>query len=130
MMTFDSYVDALFEQAQYNIKQHIEMLCLQAECKLSLPSDKKGGIDKNLFSNLIEKYLKKRGYVLNTILGKPVWTKEFCCVYIEDNYVEAWHDLSGWKPHSLYTKRKGKSVFITEALLTGLPITLDYFEKI
>lgn len=105
-------IDTLFKEARNNIQQHIELLVIQANSF--------DGINKKCNESLIEFYLKRRGYTLNNILKRPVWVKDFTCVYIDDNFIEVWHDRT----------KNNKSVFITDSLLTGIPITLNYMEKI
>jgi hypothetical protein len=46
--------------------------------------------------------------------------KDFTCVFVNKNVIEVWHDKT----------KNNKSVFINESLLTGLPITLNYMERI
>ncbi len=110
----------MFLDAEDRLKNLIEMLYIQAMSKLS-PNVKKE-TDKNISQQLIEKYLKRRGYTQNYILNRPIMVNGFVCVYIGDDYVEIWHDS--------INKLKRKSVFINEDLLTGLPITLNYMERI
>ena len=83
-------------------------------------SRSKKDTSKKLDDKLIEKFLKKRGYTMNYMLGKPIMVKGFTCVYVQDDYVEVWHDKTN----------NDKSVFVNESLLTGLPITLNYMERI
>jgi len=68
-----------------------------------------------------ENFLKKRGYFLSGFVlnGKPIWMKDFVCVQIEDNLIRVWHDLP-----------KAKPSFIHQSFITGLPIALNYFERI
>lgn len=113
-MSLDAYIESLYQKALYNFKEHVEMLYIQAKSKVSKESVKE--IDEKL----IEDYLKKRGYTMNYILGKRVMVKDFTCVFVAGNIVEVWHDKS----------QNNKSVFVNESLLTGLPITLNYMERI
>jgi hypothetical protein len=113
-MTLDTYIETLHQKAIRHVKDHVEMLYIQASSKQ--PKD----TEKQIDDKLIEDYLKKRGYTMNYVLGKRVMVKDFTCVYVQKTYVEIWHD----KIHN------NKSVFITENLLTGLPITLTYMERI
>lgn len=112
-MIFDNYIESLFERAKHDIDNYIEMLCIGAL------SEKRNN-SKELSIPLIENWLKRRGYVLNNILKRPVWVKDFTCVYVDSNYIEVWHDRI----------KNNKSVFIDTSFLTGLPITLKYMEKI
>ncbi|ENA1795742.1 hypothetical protein ABF176_002592 [Flavobacterium psychrophilum] len=113
-MTLDTYIESLYQKALYNFKEHVEMICIQAKSKVSTESVKE--IDEKL----IEDYLKKRGYTMNYILGKRIMVKGFTCVFVDKNVVEVWHDKT----------KNNKSVFVNESLLTGLPITLNYMERI
>ena len=113
-MTLDTHIEMLYYKALHNFKEHVEMLYIQAKSKTSKESVKE--IDEKL----IEDYLKKRGYTMNYILGKRVMIKDFTCVFVDKNSVEVWHDKSN----------NNKSVFVNESLLTGLPITLNYMERI
>lgn len=113
-LTLDSYIEALYFNAINNVRDYIEMICIQAKSKVSKESVKE--IDEKL----VEDYLKKRGYTMNYILGKRVMVKDFTCVFVDKNVVEVWHDKAN----------NNKSVFVNENLLTGLPITLNYMEKI
>jgi hypothetical protein len=124
-MTLDTYIKVLVQKAKYNVMEYIDRLCyqemernemiyIQEMSKVSKESVKE--IDEKL----IEDYLKKRGYTMNYILGKKVMVKDFTCVFVDKNVVEVWHDKS----------QNNKSVFVNESLLTGLPITLNYMERI
>ena len=113
-MSLDTYIESLYQKALHNVKEHVEMIYIQAKSKVSKESVKE--IDEKL----IEDYLKKRGYTMNYILGKRVMVKDFTCVFVAGNIVEVWHDKS----------QNNKSVFVNESLLTGLPITLNYMERI
>lgn len=113
-MSLDAYIESLYQKALHNVKEYVEMLYIQAKSKVSKESIKE--IDEKL----IEDYLKKRGYTMNYILAKRVMVKDFTCVFVDKNVVEVWHDKS----------QNNKSVFVNESLLTGLPITLNYMERI
>ena len=113
-MSLDAYIQMLYQNALNNVNQHIEMLYIQAKSKISKESVKL--IDEKL----IEDWLKKRGYTMNYVLGKRVMVKDFTCVFVENNAVEVWHDKV----------KNNKSVFVNESLLTGLPKTLNYMERI
>ena len=104
----------MFKAAERRIDDHIEMLYIQAVSKLS------NGIKKEISVPLMNDYLKKRGYTMNYVLGKVVMMKGFTLVHVQDDYVEIWHDKAN----------NNKSVFVNESLLTGLPITLNYMERI
>jgi hypothetical protein len=114
----DDKIEQIVKDAKDNINDYIEMLYIQAVSKISLniKKDTKKVID----SKLIEEFLIKRGYTINYILGKTVMVKSFTCVYVQDDYVEVWHDKTN----------NDKSVFVNDSLLTGLPITLNYMEQI
>lgn len=112
-MTLETYIETLYQTALYNIKEHIEMLFIQTK---SIAKE----TEKLINEKLIEDYLKKRGYTMNYVLGKRVMVKDFTCVFVTDYYIEVWHDKS----------KNNKSVFVSESLLTGLPITLNYMERI
>ena len=114
IVSSNSYIEILYKNALQNLKDHIEMLYIQAKSKVSKESVKE--IDEKL----IDEYLKKRGYTMNYILGKRIMVKDFTCVFVDENVIEIWHDKT---PNN-------KSVFVNESLLTGLPITLNYMERI
>ena len=113
-MTLNSYIEILYQKALCDFNEHVEMLFIQAKSKVSKESKKE--IDEKS----IEDYLKKRGYTMNYVLGKRVMVKDFTCVFVDKNVVEVWHDKI----------KNNKSVFVNESLLTGLPITLNYMERI
>ena len=102
-----------FKEANKRIKDFIDIKCIDAL------SNKDSELNKVLNYNLIEGYLKKRGYVVNTLLNKKIYTKAFTCVSINKKNLEIWHDVNN-----------SKHQFIDSSYLTGLPITLDYMEKI
>ncbi len=114
----DDKIDQMFVDSKRKIDDYIDMLIIQALSSLS-PKTKRD-TKKEINHKLIEEFLKRRGYTMNYILGKTVMVKAFTCVYVQDDYVEVWHDKTN----------NNKSVFIKESLLTGLPITLDYMERI
>lgn len=74
---------------------------------------------KNPNQNQLEEYLKSKNYLQDRILNKHCFIKGFICVLVTDSFIEIWHDL----PNS-------KSLFITMSQLTGLPIALEYMERI
>jgi hypothetical protein len=113
-MNLDTYIGTLYNKAMFDFNEYVEMLYIQAKSKCSLETNK--GINEKL----IEDYLKKRGYTMNYILGKSVMVKDFTCVFVDKYAIEVWHDKTN----------NNKSVFINESLLTGLPITLKYMERI
>jgi hypothetical protein len=113
-MTLETYIECLYQTVIHNFNEHVEMLYIQAKSKISKESVKE--IDEKS----IEDWLKKRGYTMNYVLGKRVMVKDFTCVFVNKNVIEVWHDKT----------KNNKSVFINESLLTGLPITLDYMERI
>lgn len=113
-MSLDTYIESLYQKAKNNLNEHIEMLYIQAKSKRSKETE------KEINDALIENYLKRRGYTMNYVLGKRLMTKDFTCVFVDNSIVEVWHDKI----------KNNKSVFIKESLLTGLPITLNYMERI
>lgn len=113
-LSLEAYIETLYQKALYNVRENIEMLFIQAKSKTS------ASLTKELDEKLIEDYLKKRGYTMNYVLGKRVMVKDFTCVFLNKNTVEVWHDKS----------KHNKPVFIKDSLLTGLPITLDYMERV
>ena len=117
-LSFDSYIDSLFIDAKRRIDEFIEINIINAKTRLLNIGVKE--ISKGTNQNLIEKYLKRRGYVENYVLGRLVFTKGFTVVCVHDDFIEVWHDKTN----------NNKSVFIHESELTGLPITLNYMERI
>jgi len=109
-------IDILFIEARQQIKERIEMLKIQA---LSKPT-KKEYDNKIINEKLLRKYLFNKGYVTNYVLGRTIYTKGFVCVSLKKDVVEVWHNKTS----------NDKSVFISESLLTGLPITLNYMQNI
>ena len=107
-------LDVLITDFENKLDEYIEMLHIQALSQLSNETIKV--VDKKL----IEIFLKKRGYTMNYMLNKTVMVKDFTVVYIADNYVEVWHDIN----------HNNKSVFVNQSMLTGLPITLNYMERL
>jgi hypothetical protein len=117
-------IDNLYKQALNNFHEKLEMHYIHAVSKLSLNKEALKNKRKILYTNkldaeLIEKYLKVRGYVLNLVLGEPIFTKGFVCVQIHENNIEVWIDKI----------KNPKPVFVNESYLTGLPLTLNYMEK-
>lgn len=110
-------IELLVIQTKQKFREYIDMLYIQAKSKLDVKDVK--DIDKNISEELIENFLKKRGYTMNYILGKRVMIKDFTCVFVANSHIEIWHDI----PNS-------KSVYITQSYLTNLPITLNYMENI
>lgn len=113
-MSLSAYIESLYHNAMNSFHDKLEMHYIHAVSQINKQSN------KNLSKDLIESFLKKRGYTLNYIMKKPVMTKGFVVVNIQDEFVEVWHDVP----------KKQDSVFIKESMLTGLPITLNYMERI
>jgi hypothetical protein len=107
-------IEQIFKEAKERINTHIEMLYIQALSKIQSKESSKEVTEK-----MIENYLKKRGYIQNTLSGEKVFTKDFVVVKILDNEVELWHDIPA-----------SASLFVNNSLLTGLPISLNYMERI
>ena len=116
-MDWNKYIDSITKKALKNNEDFIDMLMIQAKSKC-LP-DSKSDLDKTIDKKLIETFLKKRGYTMNYVLGRSVMVRGFVCVFNGGDYIEVFHDL-----------RNSKSVFVKESLLTGLPLTLEYMERI
>ena len=117
-------IDLLYKQALNNFHEKLEMHYIHAVSKLNLDKvilkhKRKLIFTDKLDEKLIENYLKTKGYVLNVVLGEPIWVKGFVCVQIHNKSVEVWIDRI----------KNPKSVFINESYLTGLPLTLNYMEK-
>jgi hypothetical protein len=110
-------IDKSISNALSSVNEFIDMLYIQAISKARAEH-----IDEisKLDVKEIETYLKRKGYNLNYVSGKPVMVKGFTCCYIQKDSVEVWHDVPNSK----------SSVFIHESILTGLPITLNYMERI
>lgn len=51
----------------------------------SYPGD---SVDKTINKKLIDKYLQKRGYTMNYVLGNSVMVKGFTCVKCNDDNIE------------------------------------------
>ena len=117
-ISLDTYIEILYQKAKLNFEEFIKMKFAQIKSKELV--GEKGEILKVIDEKLIEDYLKKRGYSMNYILGKRVMIKDFICVFCANNHIEVWHDKV---PNN-------KSVFIHQSILTGLPITLTYMERI
>jgi len=111
-------INQTIRESEQRIADYIDMLHLQAESKFLVKT--KNDTVKVINSKLIGDFLRKRGYSMNYILDKAVMVKGFTCVYVSGDYVEVWHDKTN----------NDKSIFIHESLLTGLPITLNYMERI
>lgn len=113
-MSLDCYLETLYQTAFNNVMERIEMRFIQLNSKVINDSP------KEISEKHIDDYLKKRGYTMNYVLGKRVMVKDFTCVFVYKNIIEIWHDKI----------KNNKSVFVNESLLTGLPITLNYMERI
>ena len=108
----DHKINLLFIEAKYRIEEAIELSYINI-------LSKSNSCDRTITNKLIEKYLERRGYVVNTLSRNRLLTKGFVCVAIHNNYIEIWHDIPN-----------NKSSFVNDSLLTGLPIALRYYEKI
>lgn len=113
-ITLDTYFLILENQAKERVNNFIEMLYIQAKSEV-----KRGTSIDVLNEDLIEKFLHKRGYVRNIVLGKPIYIKDFTCVEFDNNVVKVWHDGISKVKH-----------IIDKSILTSLPIALNYFERI
>jgi hypothetical protein len=76
-------------------------------------------VDAKTFSIDAEDYLKKRGYIIRVINGRTIFQKNFVVVELVGETIEIWHDIPG-----------SKKFVITESKFTGLPLALDYFERL
>ena len=113
-MSLSAYIESLYHNAINSFHDKLEMHYIHAVSHINKQSN------KDLSKELIESWLKKRGYALNYIMKKPVMTKGFVVVSLQDGFIEVWHDIP----------KRQSSVFIKESVLTGLPITLNYMERI
>jgi hypothetical protein len=114
----DNKLNQIVKEAERDANDCIEMRYIQAVSKPPLKAKKE--TSKIINTKLVEDFLKRRGYTNNYVLGKPVMVKGFTCVYVQNTCVEVWHDKTN----------NDKSVFVDKSLLTGLPITLNYMERI
>ena len=105
-------IEDLYQKTLKNFNEYVELLHISV---LSRAKE----IDKQITEEMIEIYLKKRGYTMNYVSGKRIMIKDFTCVYYDCGILEIWHDV-----------KNSKAMFIKESLLTNLPIMLDYMEKI
>lgn len=115
-LDYHNKIKDIVSDASNRMEEHIQMLYIQS---LSI-SNPKTESSKDFSDDAIELYLKKRGYGMNYVKGDRVMVKDFTCVKVQDDYVEVWHDIGC----------NNGSVFINNSLLTGLPITLNYMERI
>lgn len=113
-MSLNAYIDSLYHSAINNFNDKLEMHYIHAVSH----TNKQSG--KDISKKMIEKFLQRRGYTENYIMRKPVMIKGFVVVSIHDEMVEVWHD----------TPKRQSSVFIKQSVLTGLPLTLNYMERI
>lgn len=111
-------IEEIVKETKQRIYDYIDMLHIQAVSEIT--STRKKESKKIIDSKLMESFLVKRGYTINYVLGSPVMVKDFTCVSVKGDYIEIWHDKTN----------NNKSVFVNESLLTGLPITLNYMERI
>jgi len=103
------------EEARQNVYEFIDVLHFNALSDIQ----NKNLFNKELTNELIEKFLSKRGYIKNVLLDKTIYTKGFVCVAIHEDNVHVWHDVTN-----------SKIMKVNSSLLTGLPITLNYFERL
>lgn len=108
-------IEKIIKECERKVSEQIEMIYISALSKLNISSK----TNKEITVQKIENYLKRRGYSQNYLLGKPVMTKGFTVVCVNENHIEYWHDV-----------KNSKSSFIHKNFLTSLPITLDYMERI
>ena len=105
-------IEDLYQKTLKNFNEYVELLYISV---LSRAKE----TDKQITEEMIEIYLKKRGYTTNYVSGKRIMIKDFTCVYYNCGILEIWHDI-----------KNSKTMFIKESLLTNLPIMLDYMEKV
>jgi hypothetical protein len=110
------------QNAKIKVNDYIDMLYISALSKLH--DDYRGeDSELNIAQEEVSNYLLQKGYVKNSIKGKNMFTYNFTVVILHESeqglLIEVKHDL----PNS-------KSSFVTESLLTGLPIALNYFNQI
>jgi hypothetical protein len=118
MGNLEEYLAQLEQTTISDFNTHLNMLYIQAKSWTKKLTN--GDIVKVLSSKDIEDYLRKRGYTMNYVLGKCVMVKGFTCVAVNLNCIEIWHDKAN----------NNRSVYVEDSYLTGLPITLDYMERI
>lgn len=104
----DDYIDSLVKETREELHLIIELKCS------SYPIT-----DTRTSKKVLEKYLQRRGYVANYVLGVTIWVRAFVCVRIHTTHVELWHDLPNHE-----------SINVGTSILTGLPIALKYMEKL
>tara|TARA_R110000772_G_scaffold104802_2_gene206302 strand:+ start:202 stop:555 length:354 start_codon:yes stop_codon:yes gene_type:complete len=109
-------LDKLVSDFNASLTDHLDMKYIQALSKLSNQSES----DKKLTTEILKTYFKRSGFVENYLLGRTIYVSGFVCAEIKENCVELWHD----------TKNKIGSVFINNSLLTGLPISINYMNRL
>jgi hypothetical protein len=117
--------DVILKRLKESLNDHIEMLYIQAKSQFEynsrLITEKKSKreLKKTMSVEMINNFLKQKDYVKNNLSGRTIMTKGFVCVYTDEDRVEIWHDIKG-----------AKSTVLTDSYLTGLPIALNYMERI
>ncbi len=109
-------IEMLLKQSAERVNDFIEMRYITELSRIEGAKES----NKEVAKPMIEKFIKSKGYTMNYILGRTALVKGFVCIIVEESHVEIWHDKTGNK----------NSQFIHESLLTGLPIALNYMERI
>ena len=112
-----------FQEAKQRVYDYIDIMSIQAKHGIYSPN----GINRKLLVQEVTEYLiKKRMYVQNVVKKDVVYTKGFVCVSIKEGgqdglLMSVWHDTG---------KQRVTPVNINSSVLTGLPIVLNYMERI
>ena len=79
-------IEDLYQKTLKNFNEYVELLYISV---LSRAKE----TDKQITEEMIEIYLKKRGYTMNYVSGKRIMIKDFTCVYYNCGILEIWHDI-------------------------------------
>ena len=121
-MNLNTYIDSLYRQTLDNNRQYCEMLAISYISNLQ---HFRGDFAPT--PQMIEKYLEKRGYIRNVVIGETIYTKGFVCLKIYDDkrgglkIIKIWVDMP---------EKQSKPSYIRESFITSLPIFLKYYERL
>src|SRR5574343_691200 len=126
MNNLNNYIDALYQKALSNFSDKLDLNYIKTICEHQSKRLFYNGVYESFNGNefklneqMIEKHLKKKGFILNVVTANPVWVKGFLCVSIGEKHIDMWIDK----------QQNAKVTRLSSSHLTGLQIMLDYFNK-
>lgn len=106
-------LEQLYKKTLHDFNNYVELLYL----KYSLQQFEDTPV---VFTETIEKYLTRCGFITNYVLGERIYTRNFTCIKIleKGEGIFIWTDIEG-----------STGTYMNKSLITGLPNIIKYYDR-